>query len=297
MNTTVLIFLNKILQISKPVLLVLILLLVSCEEPYEVELDSTWRRLAVEGLITTDTMSHYVRLTKSADYFSSAPAEGISGALVSVTDGEEMVYLTESDSLAGLYLTDGDFSAKENTSYTLTMQGLDIDNDGVTEDYYAVTSAAEIPSPDSIQLEPFNYSGYVSGHYIRLFMQDPPKPNFYLFRVLINNQLITDTIDEVMYTSDEMFNGNYLYGVRVATLIDMEEDERLVSGDTITLEVICVDENYYRFIVELGRTLAFQNPLFGGPPANPITNVKPGHNAVGYFGAYSIARVHRVYKL
>lgn len=266
----------------------------SCEEPYDVELDSTWNRLAVESIISTDTGSHFVRITKSADYFSSEAAEGIEGAQVWISDGMQDVVLYPVDSLPGVYVPPPGFYARENALYVLHISQLDIDEDGVMEAYRAQSPSVAIPKPDSIELEAFNYSGFVSGYQVKLFMQDPPAENYYLFRVSVNQRLITDTVDEVTIVSDDLFNGNYLSGLQAATLVDFNQDEKLVPGDTVCLEVIGIDKTFFRYINELKQTVGFQNPLFGGPPANPVTNIVPQENAVGFFGVYSTACICRV---
>ena len=48
----------------------------NCSERIELELDSTYTRLVIEGSVTTDTMAHWVRLSTSSDYFYNqlAPA-------------------------------------------------------------------------------------------------------------------------------------------------------------------------------------------------------------------------------
>jgi len=68
-------------------ILSIVAILSSCTEKIELELDSTFERLVVEGHITTDTTSHWVRLTHSKDYYSSQPSSLISYAQVELTDG------------------------------------------------------------------------------------------------------------------------------------------------------------------------------------------------------------------
>jgi hypothetical protein len=54
----------------------------SCTEPIDIILDSSFSRLTVFGEISTDTTSHKIKLTRSADYFYNKPAEGVSDAVV-----------------------------------------------------------------------------------------------------------------------------------------------------------------------------------------------------------------------
>ena len=56
-------------------------------------------------------------------------------------------------------------------------------------------------------------------------------------------------------------------------------------GDTITLEMQAVTEEYYNYIAQLlAETVWNMGPL-DGPPANPTGNISNG--AMGFFLAYS----------
>jgi hypothetical protein len=45
--------------------------MVSCTERIDIELDSTYRRLVVQGAVTSDSVRHRVFLTTTSDYFSN----------------------------------------------------------------------------------------------------------------------------------------------------------------------------------------------------------------------------------
>ena len=62
--------------------LLLLAVLTRCTEQIEIDVDSSFARLVVEGYISTDTTSHMVRLTRSGDYFYNQPAQPVSGAII-----------------------------------------------------------------------------------------------------------------------------------------------------------------------------------------------------------------------
>jgi hypothetical protein len=62
------------------------------------------------------------------------------------------------------------------------------------------------------------------------------------------------------------------------------------GGYIISVEVDGITESYFNFLTQIQQEYAGSNPLFGGPPANPTSNVQPSKMAVGYFNTYSIAR-------
>ena len=49
--------------------------------------------------------------------------------------------------------------------------------------------------------------------------------------------MLTDTLDEWFVTDDRFFNGNYAYGAPIAYLQQGKDDEKLIAGDTVTVEM------------------------------------------------------------
>ena len=70
-----------------------LLVLSACSERIEIELDSTYERQVVEGHLTTDTTAHWVRLTRSKDYFVGDHVPLVSNALVTLSDGNGSIQL------------------------------------------------------------------------------------------------------------------------------------------------------------------------------------------------------------
>ena len=58
----------------------------SCTERVDIDLDSTWQRLVVDGYITTDTTSHFIKLSKTTDYYYNQEPPAVTGAIVEISD-------------------------------------------------------------------------------------------------------------------------------------------------------------------------------------------------------------------
>jgi len=69
------------------VLLAISTMLWNCTERIEIDLDSTYTRLVVEGNVTSDTTVHWIRLSETGDYFYNQVAPAVAGASVSIDDG------------------------------------------------------------------------------------------------------------------------------------------------------------------------------------------------------------------
>ena len=81
--------------LNNKVLLFLLILapLYSCTERIDISLDNSAVRLVVEGSLTTDTMSHKVLLSSTSGYFYNQPPQPVSGATVTISDGENILNL------------------------------------------------------------------------------------------------------------------------------------------------------------------------------------------------------------
>jgi len=264
-------------------------LLLNCTERIDIDLDTTYTRLVVEGHVTSDTMAHWVRLTKSSDYYGENRPHSVNNALVTVNDGIEITQLNESDTLPGYYQTSEGFFGIPGRTYELQIElEEEINNSKI---YSATCEMMPVDPIDSIRLV---YRDKWEVWEVQIFALEPPTIDFYTFHIIKNGKMITDTITEIGISDDRFFNGNYTYGAPVYFLSEENPEEALNPGDTVTLMMSSITKEYYNFIVELmDETFEFRNPLFSGPPANISTNIS--NDAVGFFSAYSTTYSTTIY--
>ncbi len=255
-----------------------IVLASACTESLDVDLDSAHVRLVVQGSISDELKTHQVSLTKSADYFSNRPADRVTGATVTISDGENTFNLTEISD--GLYETDT-IIGEIGKTYTLT-----IDSEGET---YTSSCYLNYCAPiDSINFGYYDWSEYYETNdtmlYILLNALEPETPgDFYLWNVYKNGVLESDTLHEVYFSDDIFVNGNYMYDVMVQLVEDVS------IGDTITLEMQAITEEYYNYITQIMTETIWNMGPLDGPPANPAGNISNG--AMGFFLAYSVENI------
>jgi hypothetical protein len=260
----------------------------SCTEEIDIELGNTYRRLVVYGEVTTDTAIHYVKLTRSADYFFNKPAETVKQAMVEISDGETVITLTENPDFPGYYFTPPDFFGVPGKTYELTIQNVDIDEDGIKEFYHASSYLPPSNPVDSITLK-YTSNSFFSAWEVQVWAWDPAdKKDFYSFRVAKNGVMLTDTLDEYIVQSDDFFNGNFTWGITAQILNQENATEIALPGDTILFILSGITGDYYNFIIEAQSETFGSNPLFSGPPANINGNISNG--ALGFFTAYSIQK-------
>jgi len=265
---------NKILVLS-----LLILGIYSCTEKIDIQLDEADAKLAVESYIYAEKDSGFVKLTQTAGYFSNQPAQRISNAMVTIEINDNLYVLPESQTEKGYYETPPEFDVELNDSLFLT---IDLQQDIAGESHYEASTYMPLISDqiDSIKViyrEDFDF------WILQLYAVDPPGPNFYMFNVMRNDTLITDSISETFVTDDRLVDDIYINGVYVNFLPGYQ----LHANDTVTLVTSSITKDYYNFVIELQTEIGYKDPLFSGPPANVSTNLTNG--AVGYFSAYPSA--------
>jgi hypothetical protein len=241
----------------------------------------------IYGQITTDTTSHKVTITTTGDYYSNTPPQGISGANVRITDGENEFILFEDSEEEGVYYTNPNVYGVPGKTYTIFVENVDLLGNGNLKNYSASSELMPVASPDSIKVD---YRENWEGWAVQAYAQDPPETeDFYMFLVYVNNELDSDSLQNLIITDDALFNGNYTNGVVVYYL---DGDDALTPGDTLTTAFCGISRDYYKYLIEAQVATRPSVPLFSGPPANPRSNFS--NNAIGYFAAYSLSRVSTI---
>lgn len=276
-----------------PILLSLFLGLASCTEVIEIDLDSTYNRLVVYGSLTTDSIQHTVKLSTTSDYFSNEPSPAVSGAQVQIMFDNTILQLQENDTLPGVYATPYAFRGTPGVDYHLQISQVDVDEDGINENYSAVSTMPSVPLLDSISLIYFQ-SPFVSGYQVLMYAEDPATRDWYSFKFWKNQDLLTDRLSKFSVQSDDFYNGTYLSGLPVGFLSDDDPREAILRGDTVIFGLIKIEKAYYDFVTDAQLELIGNIPLFSGPSANVRSNIDNGGK--GIFTTYAIKRVSLVIK-
>jgi hypothetical protein len=262
----------------------LVFCMTACTEEIDLKLGNTSPRLVVEGMVTSDTMFQFVRLSKSGDFFADKEMPGVSGAEVILSDGIGSLKLEETEAGSGFYITPYDYCGVPGRNYTLTIKNVDINNDGISEVYKAESYMHPVSDVDSIKLL---YEDSWDFWKVLLYAEEPPglMPDYYMFSLFVNDTLFTDQLTEVTIFDDRFIDGSYANGVWVHSFYNDDEKYALNPGDTVTLRMSSIDEVFYKYVIALQGETRTSIPLFSGPPANLPGNISNG--ALGYFTAFS----------
>lgn len=248
------------------------MLLTSCENVIEIELDYMKPKLVIEGVINDFDNQCIIKLSKTTDYFNQKTNPTVSDAVITLTDNAGTV-VKFNEIEPGNYLGES-VQAKSHINYTLSIlsEGDKYEAKATIPQKVNIDSLTCLYNPESI----FYEVGYV----VSCHFSDPEEfRNFYRLKTYNINDKSKAKNSKDLY-SDDLFSGN---NVELPWSYDVYQ-----RSDTVVVELYSLDEQTYDYY----KTLF---PISGGAemmslttPANPNTNISNG--ALGYFGAYTISR-------
>lgn len=245
-----------------------IVLLSSCEEVIDIDLNSSNPVLVAEGVIDNESPA-WIRLTYTIDYFETEEAKFESTASVVISDNaghsETLEYVSE-----GLY-QGSDLIGTLNDEYTITILNNGIEYEASTI-LFPPSEILSASFEENENLKPGQDESYT----ITInFKDDPLSNNYYLFKYWINGELETNSYYLV---ADEYYENTGVIEYSPFHL-NFEMD------DEVLIELYSIDEDTYIYYSELDDA---EGGMMGGSstPYNPESNF--GSEVLGYFAAWSM---------
>jgi len=255
-------------------LIILSLFLVtSCEKEIDLDLKDQSGQIVIEGNITDQAGPYFVKITKSVAFTETNQYPAVENAQVVVSDNtgqtETLQYVGN-----GTYQT-STFVGQPGRTYTLK-----INAEG--QQYTAQSTMPEAVSFDGLDQDSFMVGGETSYTLLPVFIDPSPLGNRYLFVYTVNNN------PKKFFSefSDNVNNGMPNQRPLILPNDDSNADDiKVVAGDTIHVEMQCIDDPVYTFYSALLQ-LSGGGPGGGVTPANPPSNITNG--ALGYFSAHTV---------
>lgn len=281
-------------------ILVISILLFSCEKNITFKLNDVANSLVVDATIENDQRPQVI-LTKSFDYYSNINANTLAesfvhNAEVSISNGTSAEQLKEfSYLIAGVkiyyYSTDTSslFKGKVNTSYNLAIKSND-------KNYTATTTIPFIAkSIDTIFWKPAPFTNDSNKVVLFIRSTDPPGLGNYIRYFTKKNQLPFFPGRNSVF-DDQLIDGTS-YQIRVEPGIDRNrviptDSNYFKRGDLVVLKLCNIDKATFKF----WSTWEFAYTSIGNPFAQPnkvISNISNG--ALGAF--YGYAAVYKSIKI
>lgn len=281
--------------------MLLVLLMTSCTERIDLDLDNADPVIVIYGTVTDTLAYQSITVSKSVSYFDQQHNPTVSGAHVTITTSQNEVWtLLESTTQKGTYQTETLKAGKPGETYHLKVE-YDSNQDGITEFYEASSKMLPPLKLDSVKIGVMKNMGR-NIFTVNLSAQEPVGEDFYIGKYYVNDTLATK-LSRYSLMNDLLIDGQYLNGYLVYFFADMAEiadysDDNmkyntfLSSGDEVIVEYNHVEKGYYNFVKQAQDVKYGENPMFGGPPSNIQGNISNG--AAGYFATYSPARLKAI---
>lgn len=258
-------------------------LLTSCEEPYQLKQDAGDVKIVIEGLLTNDPSLQFVKVSRSADFYSSGHTPRVTDATVTVVDdlGTTIDYVhnprNHQDSL-GYYFPVNGFGGELGRTYKLA-----VNVDGAL--YEAEDELAPVTPIDSLAVrldEEERADPEDAGRFyeVLIFATEPQdEDNFYLFKFYRNDTLAYDNDSDIYYSDDKLLAEN-IDGIPAPSFYAID--------DVVRVEAYSLSRQGYVFYNDLSSLINNDSGgMFGPIPATPRTNLSNG--ALGFFQVSAVA--------
>jgi hypothetical protein len=251
-------------------ILILSILITSCEDVIEVDLETTAPRLVIDASLSwvkgTPGNEQTIKLSLTAPYFNNGVPPA-TGAIVTVSDSQNNIFNFIEEGTTGIYRNNG-FAPKMDDTYTLNIE--------YNNEIY--TARETLLSVASIDLVEQNNNGGFSGDDIEIkaYYTDPENvENYYLFEFQ-NNQ----NIPMLEVYDDEFTDGNQIFG--------FFSDDEMKTNDILTIKISGISRRHYDFIfILLHQTDEESGDPFETQPVtvrgNCINQTNPDNYPLGYF--------------
>ncbi len=237
------------------------LFLFSCEEVIDLDLDSTQPETVVEGTVEAGRDVSVVQITRTVPFDSPNRFPPVSGAAVSLSDGVTRVTLAEVT--PGVYSAPG-LAAVSRKTYLLSvdLEGKVLTAESTLPDQVPFDSLT-VTRQEASGIGPGSGGGEKYRYEVIAWLNDPAdQKNFYRFTERINGEMQNANY----VNSDRIMNGR-----RMSVILNNPE-RKLKSGDTLTVELQCIDEAVYTYFNSFGSNSG--RAPGGVAPANPESNIK-----------------------
>ena len=252
-------------------LLFMVIIFSSCEKVIDLPLDAAAKKYVIEGTITDKQGGCRVLISQTKDFNEDNSVEGISGAAVSITDGNNTMLLPEIS--PGIY---ADSLVKGTQGKTYTMH--------VNINGTSFESSSRMPfkvNMDSLYVTDDFLFGEIRKTPNVEFRDPPGTGNNYRFILYVNGAKRTN-----IYISNDSYSDGNFSSVKLFFFgdDDDEDDKKIKSGDKIGVDMLCISPDVYKYWYSLDAGATGNNN--SASPANPVSNISGG--ALGYFSAHTI---------
>lgn len=255
-----------------------VLLFSACEEVITIDFGEKDTELVIEAYVKAEKDSSkakcWVKISTSTDYYKTKPYTYKNNAKVEVSIEKTNKTFNIPNTDKGIYESEIDIELLSNYNLKVELEGK----------IYTATSFLNNPVDiDSImfEIDPFDKEKIMA----RCKLTDDAKyENFYRAKLWHNGK-----IDKSNYflNDDDIDNGKTISIYMRPRGRDEDEDDDILKGDTIDVELYSIDKSTYEYYEMLSEVLTTSDDE-QDVPANPKSNMSG--DILGYFGVFSTTK-------
>ena len=244
------------------------ILFISCEKVVDINLNKIDPKYVIEATLSDMPGDCRVTVSKSVNFTEPNNFEMIGGAIVTIADGNGSPLLLTQNA-DGVYQSQT-LVAKPGHRYSLS----------VNVNGQQFSSVCQVPLKvllDSLYVMDFDSFGDTR-KFANVIFKDPAGiSNAYRFLQFKNN---------IQNSNIFVLNDDFSDGRLINTFLayfDKSDDQKIKIGDSITVQMQCIDPSVYKFFSSLSQSSSGDNNTVA--PGNAVSNITGG--ALGYFSAYT----------
>lgn len=235
----------------------------ACTKVIDIDLNSASPKYVIEGAVTNAAGPYQVKITQTKNFSDNNTFAGVSGAQVTISDNAGNTSLL-TEGTPGYYSTSG-ITGVPGRTYYLTV------NVGNETFSAASTMPAQVPF-DTLYIEKYTDFGDTLTTATVSYRDPASVKNYYRHVMYINNKYVK----EVFISKDELNDGK-----AVEQTLFSNGDNKIKPGDSVRIEMQCIDEYVYKYFFTLIQTTSQSSAA----PTNPVNNIQ---GALGYFSAHPV---------
>ena len=254
------------------ILISLIILLTSCQEVIDVDLNSSSPQVVIEGNINSNNKEAIVKISYSINFDETNNFPKIENYLVKIKDNINEYILDEIE--PGIYQKDIP-QIETGAEFELLVEGnqQQFSSKSSLQPYVnfdsliVIKNTTSTSGPGSGGKKGFNYE-------VKVRYKDPiGQKNYYRFVLSLNG----DVSDNNYVYDDRLTDGKSIE----TTLLGI--NNKFEPGDTIKIEMQTIDRNVYEYFKGFGTNFGKFQP--SSTPANPLNNIIG--SKLGYFNVHT----------
>jgi hypothetical protein len=238
----------------------------SCEKVVDIDLNNSAKKYIIQGIVNNQGICQ-VKISQTVNFSDANNFPAISGATVTVKDNNGVPVLLN-ETAAGLYETNL-ISGVPTHIYNLAVN--------ISGQQFTATSQMPVQVGfDSLYISELTLFGSTIKFATVIFRDPPLVKNAYHF-IQYKNNFVNKGI---FAWNDDFSDGKTIN----SQLNDFNgNNDKINIGDTIKVEMQCIDANVYSFWSSLAESSTGNSQ--NASPGNPISNITGG--ALGFFSAHT----------